>query len=80
MGDVFRPAKVIRLKQKQFDDRREQLIKRMSLLANGLSAIGLTTMQLNTQSLIELYYNSYNPKTSAQQPMATVEELQMEKQ
>ncbi len=42
---------------------RLELSKRIEYIIDGLSSIGLKSVALDTQSLIELFYNTYNPDT-----------------
>ncbi len=42
---------------------------RVNLVQSGLENIGLQSHRLNTQELIELYYQIYNPKTSQEQKL-----------
>lgn len=73
--DVFKTASLIKMKEKTFLRRRLELTKRVEKIMGGLSSIGLNIVQLDTQSLIELYYNTYNPTTSANQQLADVDHL-----
>ena len=77
--DVFRPATLISMKGKKFQRRRTELTHRVKNIIGGLSSIGLNSLELDTQSLIELYYNSYNPVTSANQKLANVNDLRVVK-
>ena len=61
MGAVLSPAIAAKLSEKQLEDRREQLARRTDLAAGNLLSMGLQTARLDTQGLIELYYNAYNP-------------------
>ncbi len=76
--DIFRPTSTIHLKQKQFDQFRRELYKRVDNTMNALDAAGLKSAILDTQSLIELYYNSYNPETSRQQKLESADKLNLE--
>jgi len=44
----------------------------------NISSLGLTTARLDTQSLIELYYNVYNPIVSQNQKLADIKKLRIE--
>ena len=44
----------------------------------GLGSIGLSLVTLDTQGLIELYYNTYNPGLYTRQPLVKTEDLQIE--
>ncbi len=76
--DVFSPTSTIHLKQKQFEDYRRELYKRVDGTMNALDSAGLKSIILDTQSLIELYYNSYNPETSRQQKLQSVKAMSLE--
>lgn len=58
---VLSPAAAANLNEKQLQDRREQLGRRTSMASGNLLSMGLQTARLDTQGLIELYYNAYNP-------------------
>ena len=47
-------------------------------MAGGLSGVGLKTQMLDTQSLIELYYNCYNPEMADWQKVADINQLRIE--
>lgn len=78
LKNVFSPTSVISLKQKKFEEYRNELQKRVDYVTDGLSSVGLNAVQLDTQGLIELYYNTYNPKVSDNQKMPEIEKLQVE--
>lgn len=45
----------------QFEEHRIQLEQRMSLVQEGLSGVGVRTVPLKTDDLVELFYHIYNP-------------------
>jgi hypothetical protein len=47
--------------EKEFTEHKTQLIQRVDTIAGGLQRIGVRSVQLNTEELIELYYGLYNP-------------------
>jgi len=75
--DIFKPGVLIRMKADKFKRRRTELTRRVDNIMSGLGSIGLNAVQLDTQSLIELYYNSYNPSTSASQKLVDVKQLRV---
>lgn len=76
MKDLVSPTGVLRLKQEQFQAYKSELFKRVDFVIEGLGSVGgLKTVVLDTQGLIELYYATYNPQTSGQQPLAQTKEL-----
>lgn len=44
-----------------FENKRAQLEQRMNVIKQGLSGMGLRVTELETEQLIELYYQLYNP-------------------
>jgi len=78
LREALSPTAVINIKQKKFQEYRAELFKRVNYVSSGLSAIGLKSVVLDTQSLIELYYNTYNPDTYSQQKLVSVDKLNLE--
>jgi hypothetical protein len=75
--DVFKPVNLIQMKKEKFLKRRSDLTHRIDNLISALNSIGLNAVELDTQSLIELYYNTYNPGTSPNQKLANVDDLRI---
>jgi len=78
LKESISPTSVIHIKQKKFERHRLDLYKRVEYIIDGLSSIGLKAVPLDTQSLIELYYNTYNPDTYDQQKLVDVNKLNIE--
>lgn len=73
---LFSAATTIRLKNEDFQKNKVELFKRVDLVIEGLGGIGgLKSVVLDTQGLIELFYTTYNPQTSDQQPLAQMKEI-----
>ena len=62
----------------EFAHYRTQLLQRVEQVAVGLRNIGLRLVPLNTQELLELYYDAFNPVTSRNQRLANVGQLDTE--
>jgi len=77
--DIFRPAGLIKMKEEKFLQRRSELSRRIDNIVAGLNSVGLNALALDTQGLIELYYNSYNPSTSLNQRLVDVNKLRVSK-
>lgn len=75
--DSLRPSSIIKMKEERFLKRRAELTRRAENVAGGLASLGVNSAQLDTQSLIELFYNTYNPETSANQKLADIKELRL---
>ncbi len=78
MGEILSPASAIRMSDEKFQKHKFTLGLRVSQVSQGLSSMSLNAVQLDTQSLIELFYNVYNPELIQTQPMADTAKLQME--
>ena len=78
LSGVFSPLLTITLKEKKFQQLKTELDKRIETVMSGLNGVGLNSVILDTQALIELYYNTYNPEVSEQQRMTEVDKLRIE--
>jgi len=78
LGESLKPATSIKLKEKSFLQYKDLLGRRVESVMNGLEAMGVKSTRLDTQSLIELYYNTYNPETSKNQGLVDVNKLRLE--
>jgi hypothetical protein len=47
--------------EQQFEEHRIQLEQRVAVVEQGLSGIGVRSVQLQTDDLVELFYHIYNP-------------------
>jgi hypothetical protein len=75
--ESLRPASLIKMKEERFLKRRLELTRRMENVIGGLASMGINAVSLDTQSLIELFYNTYNPETSANQKLVDIKELRL---
>jgi|SRR3989339_58264 len=76
--EVLKPALTVRLKDQRFAQRRAELETRTRQVVGGLQSMGLQVAQLDTQSLIELFYATYNPDISFSEQLQPVDQLQIE--
>jgi len=72
------PSVGVRLKEKQFQDRRDILLKRISIVQSQLGSMDLESASLNTQSLIELFYTTYNPDLFETEKLLDISKIQHE--
>ncbi len=79
LTNLFTAAMTIKLEEKRFNNYREQLFRRVNQISSSLSSMGLKTVPLDTQSLIELFYNCYNPTISANEKLTKISDLRIEK-
>lgn len=61
LGGIFRPSQTIGMQGETFETYKSQLLQRVEHVAAALSSTGVRVSQLNTEEIIELLYNSYNP-------------------
>ena len=73
--EAFKPVDVINLKEERFIVLKKQLENRVDNIVSGLTSMGLNAVRLDTQGLIELFYNSYNQKTAANEPLDSIEKI-----
>lgn len=48
-------------KSESFEENRSQLLQRMEVVIQGLTRLGVRSVPLGTEELIELYYQLFNP-------------------
>ena len=77
--EIMKPVSSIRLKDERFRKRKEDRDARMRQIQSGLESLGLSVVRLDTQTLIELYYSTFNPDISFAEQLAKMEELQIER-
>ncbi|MBU1131249.1 hypothetical protein KJ840_03900 [Patescibacteria group bacterium] len=76
--ELFSAATVIKMSQKRFSQYSEEIRRRVDFVRSGLSSAGLSSIQLETQSLIEIFYNTYNPELADSEKIVDVNELRAE--
>ncbi len=76
--EVMKPAITIRVKEERFQARKKDLDSRVRQVNSGLESMGLQVVALDTQSLIELYYTSYNPDIAFAQELQNIEDLRID--
>jgi len=76
--EVLSPALSVRVKEERFMQRKEDLELRINQVSAGLGSMGLQSVRLNTQALIELYYSTYNPEISFNEQMQPLDTIQVE--
>lgn len=78
LGEILSPTVAGKISQSRFDKLKFDLSLRVNQIIGGLSSMSLNAVQLDTQSLIELYYLVYNPELFETQRMTDLSELQIE--
>ncbi len=54
----------IKKRHKEFENLKKQVAQRINIVESGLGNCGIKTDKLQTEQLIELFYNLYNPQIS----------------
>jgi len=77
-GDVLSPTSVANISQKAFAARQRELFTIVDRVMSGLAGMGLRAQVLDTQALIELFYNTYNPTVAPNEKLEDINKLMME--
>lgn len=77
-SEVLHPALTVKLKDDRFQKRKYDLDMRVRQVEAGLNSMGLTVARLDTQSLIELYYSTYNPDIALSEPLPSLDKMNVE--
>jgi len=77
--EAMKAATVIKLREKTFREYQEMLDRRLDSVVGGLESMGVATARLDTQSLIELYYKTYNPETAKNQSLTELDKIRVER-
>jgi hypothetical protein len=72
---LFAPTTILHLEEQKFQERRDSLMRRVGQVMQGLRSMGLTAALMNTENLIELFYETYNPLESATQPLEELHKM-----
>lgn len=63
------------INEKDLETAKTELRNRVQAVMAGLQQCGVQSLPLDTQELIELYYESYNPDTASRQQLKNFEDL-----
>lgn len=75
---AFQPQTVIKHKREEFLKFKNQLWQRVNHVMMGLHGAGIYMAPLNTQELIELFYDTYNPDMVLKNGLPETRELNLE--
>jgi hypothetical protein len=78
LKEVISPVVSFKVGESRFQARKKELVTRVNNVSGLLQSIGLSTVLLDTQSLIELYYSIYNPEVYESQKMRDLSKIQIE--
>lgn len=66
---------VVTIDEQELEKAKQELRNRTQSVLNGLNQMGVQGVPLDTQELIELYYDVYNPDTATRQTLRSINEL-----
>lgn len=61
IGSILGQKKDLKIDEAKFQEHRTQLEQRVNLVEQGLARIGVRTIALQNEELVELYYHIFNP-------------------
>lgn len=76
-GKLFaRPQNIVtKIDGATYQKAKDEIKNRVDSVTAGLFQIGVQSVQLDTKSLGELYYNFYNPDTAVRQPLGNFDNM-----
>lgn len=77
LSGIFQPVQQSRVRGEVFETYKNQLFQRVDQVSAALSGTGVRTTLLNTEEVIELLYNTYNPSLSASRAIRDVDEIEL---
>lgn len=78
LGEALSPALSVKLREEMFKEKKRDLMLRVNHVSSGLASMSVQAIQLDSQGLVELYYNVYNPDIYEAEPMNDVGKLRIE--
>lgn len=76
--EILTPSSTMRVSEERFKQQIFDMGLRVNQIIGGLSSMSLNAVQLDTQSLIELFYTMYNPELYDTQPLVDIGQLRLE--
>lgn len=75
-GNAFgKKEQLVTINEAELEAAKTELRNRVQSVLNGLLQCGVQGLPLDTQELIELYYDSYNPDTATRQQLKNFDDL-----
>ena len=76
LGSIFKPKEDhVTVNEQTLNAAKDELRNRVQAVLGGLQQCGIPGLPLDTQELIELYYDSYNPDTATRQQLKNFNDL-----
>lgn len=70
-----KPQQILKINEADLEKAKQELKNRVQSVMSGMQQIGVRSIPLDTEELIELYYDSYNPDTATRQQIRNYENL-----
>lgn len=68
-------VEVVRIDEQELEKAKQELRNRVQSVLGGMNQMGVQGVPLDTQELIELYYDAYNPDTATRQTLRNVSDV-----
>lgn len=65
----------VTINEHDLENAKDELRNRVQAVLGGLQQAGIQGLALDTQELIELYYDTYNPDTATRQQLKRFDDL-----
>lgn len=78
ISSILKPKQIASASEEIFQQAKDQLMQRVDLVTSALSGLGVQSVMLGTQEIVELFYNIYNPDLSEKGKIAELEKLSIE--
>lgn len=76
LGTLLKPKTLhVVIDEALLENAKTEMRNRVQAVMQGLQQCGIQSLPLDTQELIELYYDAYNPDTATRQQMKNFEDL-----
>lgn len=76
LGGILKPKEQhVVINEADLENAKTELRNRVQAVLGGLQQCGIQGLPLDTQELIELYYNTYNPDTATRQQLKDINSL-----
>lgn len=76
LGNLFSNTQThVVIDEKKLEEAKTELRNRVNAVLSGLNECGVKSIPLDTQELIELYYDVYNPDTATRQKIKNFDDL-----
>lgn len=77
LSGMFKPAEHMNARGELFETYKSQLLQRVEQVSAALSGTGVRTTMLNTEEVIELLYNTYNPSLFTTTVVRNVDQMEI---